>query len=389
MIAIEDAEKILNEVMIKPGLEQVSLMDSLKRVLAQDIVSKIEMPPFDKSAMDGFALSSDDRSEKYKIIETIAAGDTPAKAVKKGECAKIMTGAMLPEGADRVIKREIVTEQDGYMSIVEEEAVKNICYKGEDLKIGDLVLKTGSLIRPQEVAIIASMGLSAVPVYKKPLVGILTTGSEIVEPGGELGTGQIYNSNAYSLSSQLLEVGAAVEYGGIAVDDKAGIRKQVDRLFEKCDMVIISGGVSMGDYDYVPEILEEAGVKLYFQKVAVKPGKPTVFGLKGEKVFFGLPGNPVSTFVIFEIFVKPFLYRMMGYGYHPLFVKGKMKQDFKRKKTGRTAFIPVRYSDGLVEAVEYHGSAHIYALSKANGLLQVPAGVKEVPQGSTVDVRQV
>jgi len=389
MIAIEDAEKILNEIIVEPGTEQDALVDALNRVLAQDIVSKIEMPPFDKSAMDGFALSSGDHSERYKIIETIAAGDTPTKTLKKGECAKIMTGAMLPAGADRVIKREVVTEQDGYMHIVEEETIANICYKGEDLKIGDLVLKSGSLIRPQEVAIIASMGLSAVSVYKKPLVGVLTTGSEIVEPGQELGPGQIYNSNAYSLSSQLLQVGAAVEYGGIAVDDKAGIKKQVERHFEKCDMVIISGGVSMGDYDYVPEILEDVGVKLYFQKVAVKPGKPTVFGLKGKKVFFGLPGNPVSTFVIFEIFVKPFLYRMMGYRYQPLFIKGKMKKDFKRKKTGRTAFIPVQYRGGLVEAVEYHGSAHIYALAQANGLLQVPAGVKEVPQGSMVDVRQV
>ena len=218
MIAIEDAEKILNEIIVKVGTEQVPLMDSLNRVLAQDIVSKIEMPPFDKSAMDGYALSSADRSEKYKVIETIAAGNTPAKTINKGECAKIMTGAMLPQGADRVIKREIVTEQDGFMRIVEEEPVKNICYKGEDLKIGDLVLTSGSLIRPQEVAIIASMGLSAVSVYKKPLVGILTTGSEIVEPGGELGAGQIYNSNAYSLSAQLLRIGAAVEYGGIAVD---------------------------------------------------------------------------------------------------------------------------------------------------------------------------
>jgi molybdopterin molybdotransferase len=389
MIAIEDAKKILNEVTVNPGAEQVPLMDSLNRILAQDIVSGIEMPPFNKSAMDGYALSSEDHSEKYKVVEIIAAGAIPAKALKKGECAKIMTGAMLPVGADRVIKREVVTEQDGYMHIEAEESIRNICYRGEDLKTGDLVLKSGTLIRPQEVAVIASIGAASVPVYKKPLVGILTTGSEIVEPGEKLGAGRIYNSNAYSLSSQLLQIGAAVEYGGIAVDDKAGIREQVDRLFEKCDMVIISGGVSMGDYDYVPEILEEAGVKLYFQKVAVKPGKPTVFGLKGEKVFFGLPGNPVSTFVIFEIFVKPFLYRMMGCDFKPLFLEGVLKQDFKRKKTSRTAFIPVQYHDGMVDVCEYHGSAHIYALSQANGLLEVPAGVNEVPQGSIVDVRQI
>lgn len=389
MIPIEDAEKILNGIKVKPGMETVPLMESLNRVLAEDIISRIEMPPFDKSAMDGFALSSKDNSQKYKIIETIAAGDIPAREIKEGECAKIMTGAMLPQGADRVIKRENTVEKEGYMHILEDEDVTNICYKGEDVKIGDLVLTSGTVIRPQQVAIIASMGLSPVPVYRKPVVGILTTGSEIVEPGEELQRGQIYNSNAYSLSSQLHQIGADVEYGGIALDDKEGIREQITRLFEKNDMVIISGGVSMGDYDYVPGILEELGVRLYFQKVAVKPGKPTVFGIKGDKVFFGLPGNPVSTFVIFEIFVKPFLYRMMGHCYKPLFIKAVMKKDFKRKKTKRTAFIPVIYSDGFVEAVEYHGSAHIHALAQASGLLQIPAGVKEVLKGSTVDVRQV
>jgi molybdopterin molybdotransferase len=389
MIPIKDAEKIVNDINLKPKIERVPLPDSLHRVLAKNIVSQINMPPFDKSAMDGFAFSSKDDSQRYKIIETIAAGDIPGEGIRKGECAKIMTGAMLPEGADRVIKREITAERDGYMHIVEEESVKNVCRKGEDVKIGDTVLKAGVLIRPQEVAIFASLGLASVPVYKKPLVGILTTGSEIVEPGRELASGQIYNSNAYSLSAQLCQVGADVEYGGIAVDDEAGIRKQVTRLFEKCDVVIISGGVSMGDYDYVPGILVKLGVKLYFRKVAIKPGKPTVFGVKGDKVFFGLPGNPVSTFVIFEIFVKPFLYRAMGHDYQPPFIKAVMKHDFKRKKSGRTAFVPVKFGEGFVEVVEYHGSAHIYALAKANGLLQIPAGVNEVLKGSTVDVRQV
>jgi molybdopterin molybdotransferase len=257
------------------------------------------------------------------------------------------------------------------------------------VKTGDSVLQAGTLIRPQEVAILASLGLASVPVYKKPRVGILATGSEIVEPGRELSSGQIYNSNAYSLSAQLYRVGAEVEYDGIAADDESGITKQVTRLFEKCDVVIISGGVSMGDYDYVPGILEELGVKLYFQKVAIKPGKPTVFGVKDGRFFFGLPGNPVSTFVIFEIFVKPFLYRMMGHDYRPNLIKAVMKHDFKRKKSGRTAFVPVKFGDGFVEVVEYHGSAHIVALAKANGLLQIPSGINEVLKGTTIDVRQV
>ncbi len=145
----------------------------------------------------------------------------------------------------------------------------------------------------------------------------------------------------------------------------------------------------MGDYDFVPQVLEEMGVKLHFQKVAVKPGKPTVFGTRKDTVFFGLPGNPVSTFVIFEIFVKPFLYRMMGGQYEPLLVKGEVRKDFKRKRSERTAFIPVKYQNGLVEFIDYHGSAHINALSEANGLLRIPSGVKAISNGSMVDVRPI
>lgn len=389
MIRVEDAEQILNGISVEPGIEEVPIMESLNRVLAKDIVSSIEMPPFDKSAMDGYAFSSKDDSSRFKIVETIAAGDTASIPIKKGECAKIMTGAMLPAGADRVIRREITQEQDGYMQILEQEAAANICYRGEDLRIGDVVLKAGVLLRAQHLGMIASLGLDILPVYRKPRVGVLTTGSEVVEPGKELGRGQIYNSNTYSLSAQLLQSGVDVECGGIVPDDKDAIKKRIAALFEKCDMVIISGGVSMGDYDYVPAILEELGVKLYFEKVAVKPGKPTVFGMKEKKFFFGLPGNPVSTFVVYEIFVKPFLYRMMGHDYRPPVIKGVMKQDFKRKKSERTLFIPVGYRDGFVEMLEYHGSAHIYAFSQAAGLLCIPAGVKEILKGSTVDVRQV
>jgi molybdopterin molybdotransferase len=391
MIPIEEANKILSEIKIKMDseIEGVSLLDSLDRILARDIVSEINMPPFDKSAMDGFALSTKDPSEKYRIIETIAAGDIPQKQINPGECTKIMTGAMLPIGADRVIKKEVVDEQEGYMKILEQEKVLNVCYKGEDVEVGNIVLRRGSRIRPQETGILASMGINQVQVYRKPVVGIITTGSEIIEPGGNLQEGQIFNSNAYSISAQVKRLGANVRYGGIVRDDKTIIKNQIEKLLEEVDMIIISGGVSMGDYDYVPGILDELGVKLYFQKVAVKPGKPTVFGTKGNKVFFGLPGNPVSTFVIFEIFVKPILYKLMGFHYEPFLLKAKMKTNFKRKRSERTAFIPVKYANGGVEPIEYHGSAHIYALAGANGLLEVPSGTKEFKKGTDVHVRQI
>jgi len=390
MIPVEEAEKILNKITFRLETEEVALMDSLGRVLGQDIVSGISMPPFDKSAMDGYAVSSSDNPKKFKIVEVIAAGDVPQKSVGKGQCSKIMTGAMLPPGTDRVIKKEVTEEKDGYMYLTGEDNNINICFLGEDVKPGDIVLGAGHLIRPPEIGIIASMGLRTFQVYKKPRVGIVTTGSEIVTPGQRLSKGQIYNSNTYSISAQVVQTGAEVTFAGIVSDDKERIKEKISNLLAECQMVLISGGVSEGEYDFVPGILKDSGVKLHFDKVAIQPGKPTVFGTLGNILVFGLPGNPVSTFTIFEVFVKPVLYRLMGHNYTPLLLKGIMKKDFKRKRSARTAYVPVRYdNEGFVESVEYHGSAHLTALSQANALLKVPTGVNDVLKGSVVYVRQI
>lgn len=389
MISIEDAEKILKSFKIKPVPEKIPVLESLNRILAHDIVSEINMPPFDKSAMDGYAVSSADCSESLRIVETIFAGSIPDKTISRGECSKIMTGAMLPRGAEKVIKKEIVEEKDGYAFVVGNDKNINICLKGEDIKAGDTVLRSGIRIGAPEVGIIASMGLNSVEVYKKPLIGLLTTGSEIVEPGKKLKDGQIYNSNAFSISAQLLQIGLNIKYGGIVSDEKPELKKQISSIISETDVVIISGGVSVGDYDFVPDALAELGVDLHIRKVAVKPGKPTVFGTKGKKIFFGLPGNPVSTFVILEIFIKPFLYRMMGHDYSPLRISGILNSDIKIRDSSRSSFIPVSYMDGFVEKIEYHGSAHLNALAAANGILQVPAGVREILKGSAVNVRQI
>lgn len=390
MILVEEAENILNNITFRPETEEVSLTDSLGRILGRDIVSGISMPPFNKSAMDGYALSSGDDSPKFKIVEVIAAGSVPSREIAKGECAKIMTGAMVPRGADCVVKKEVTEEKDGHMIITGEDKNVNICYLGEDVKPGDIVLKAGCIIRPPELGIIASMGLDTLEVYKKTRVGIVTTGSEIKEPGQKLETGQIYNSNAYSISAQVRQTGADVQYAGIVSDDKDIIAREIENLLSGTQMVLISGGVSVGEYDFVPQILENLGVRLHFDEVAIQPGKPTVFGTRGEVLIFGMPGNPVSTFTIFEVFVKPVLYKTMGHNYTPPVIKGVMNKDFKRKRTVRTVFVPVRYNmDGQVEPVEYHGSAHLTALSEANGILKIPRGTTQVLKGSTVYVRQI
>jgi molybdopterin molybdotransferase len=300
-----------------------------------------------------------------------------------------MTGGMLPPGADAVVRKEWTEEADGWMRITRPEESPNVCLKGEDVRPGDVVLKKGVRIRPQEIGILASLGMRTVPVFAAPTAAVIATGSEIVEPGRPLAKGRIYDSNSYSLAAQAVRAGAAVKIRRRVADRPALIRKALAAALERCDIVLISGGVSAGDLDFVPGILRELGVDLHFEQVAVQPGKPTVFGTRRGQIVFGVPGNPVSTFVIFEVFIRPVLDRMQGLDDGPFFVRAEMEKDYLRRRTERAAFVPVRVRDGLVVRPDYHGSAHIGALGGADGLLYVPQGHSGFAAGSRVDVRLV
>jgi len=389
MISIDDALNIMNELNTEPKTELISLFDALGRVLAEDIISKINMPPFDKSAMDGYAIIAEDTSEKFKVIEIIAAGKSPKHELNTGQCSKIMTGAPMPKGGNKVLKVELTREKEGYMYPTGMDRVNNICYLGEDIKIGDKVLGSGIKLNASSVGVLASMGLKKVLVYKKINIGLVTTGTEIVEPGLDLKNGQIYNSNAYSIYSQLKDTCAIINYAGIVGDNKESTKKTLAKVIEASDVIVISGGVSMGDFDFVPIVLKELGVKIHFDRVAIKPGRPTTFGTIGAKAVFGLPGNPVSTFVISEVFVKEMVYRMMGHKYKPVELSGILKTNYKRKKTGRASYIPVIYDRGIITIPEYHGSAHLGVLPKANALLLIKKGVDEIKEGMQVNVRQI
>jgi len=387
MITVEEALAAVKRVKVASRAESVPLPIALGRVLARDLVSRIAMPPFDKSAMDGYAVNSRDASESFRIVGLIPAGGVPSKAIRNGECAKIMTGGMLPRGADLVVRRELALEDGGHVRFTGRDDGPNICPKGEDVKPGDIVLRKGALLRPQEIGILASMGAAEVDVFERPAVGIIATGSEIVAPGKRLLPGRIHDSNSFSLAAQAESCGAAVRMRRRAADAPESIRRVVSSALETCRLVLISGGVSAGDFDYVPEVLRDLGVRIGFEQIAVQPGKPTVFGTRGGTIVFGMPGNPVSTFVIFEVFVKPILYRMMGRAYEPLAVSGTLTRALLRRRTERAAFVPVRVSGDRVERPEYHGSAHLQALAEANGLVYIPSGSEGHPEGSRVDVR--
>ena len=333
MIDFEVALNIVLESAIKLDTEKLSLEQSINRILAEDIHADIEMPPFNKSAMDGFACKREDTDNLLEIIETIPAGYTPQKSIGKNQCSRIMTGGMVPEGADCVIRLEdIELVRENYVRILATMQNNNIAYKGEDVKLNQKVLSKGIQIKPQTIAVMASVGYVNPLVYKKPVVGVISTGSELVEPNELPGSSQIRNSNSYQLVAQINHMNCIPKYYGIAIDTEEDTTLKITKALKECDVVLLSGGVSMGDFDFVPKVFTKLGIEIKFEQLAVQPGKPTTFGLYNNKRIFGLPGNPVSSYVQFELMVKPLLYKMMGHEYKQENIFLPMGKEFKRRK---------------------------------------------------------
>lgn len=390
MIQFEEALNIVLSYSVLLESETVEMSNSTARVLAEDIISDMDMPPFNKSAMDGYACRRADLQNKLEVLEIIAAGQVPTFRIGANQCTKIMTGAMIPEGADCVIMVEHTCETTkGHIEFTAKNTANNICYVGEDIKKGETALEKGLLIRPQHIAVMASVACTRPRVYRKASLGILSTGDELLEPQAMPETGKIRNSNAWQLISQAQAMNVEPHYFGIAPDEEKQTLTLIQKAMDVCDVVLLTGGISTGDYDFVPAVLEEAGFTLQFKSLAVQPGRPTLFGTnKEEKICFGLPGNPVSSFNQFELLVKPLLYKMMGHNYQPVILRLPMAADYRRKKRERLSFIPVILNkQGEVSPAEYHGSAHINALTQAYGLMSIPIGTLEIKKGELADVR--
>lgn len=389
MIPFDEAVCIVMDTALPMDSETVPLAQSLGRILAQDVLSDIDMPPFDKSAMDGYACRKRDIKNELTVVEIIQAGQRPEKAIGENECSKIMTGAMVPEGADCVIMvehTEVVSENT--IRFVKEQTKGNICFRGEDIRTGDTVLCKGALIQPQHIAVLATVGCSAPRVAIKPRVGVIATGSELVEPSEKATGAKIRNSNGWQLAAQVEQTGCTATNYGIAEDTPEALDTAVKKAVSENDVLLLSGGVSMGDFDLVPGILKQNGFDLLFDRVAIKPGKPSTFGVAGKLRCFALPGNPVSTFIQFETLIKPFLYKMMGHTFRPKTVTAKIQCDLNRKPTDRTNVIPVHFtSSDEVKPVDYHGSAHINAMCNTDGFILVPATETAIRKGDPVDVR--
>ena len=391
MLPFDEALRIVLDSTHRLADERIGIQHAVNRVLAEDVTSDTNIPPFDKSLRDGYTCRKADLANELAVVETIPAGYVPTKRIGPNECAKIMTGGMIPQGADCVLMKEHVeTPEKNTVRFVGEWTTNYISRKAEDVMSGELVLKKGILLKPYHIAVLASVGHTQPLVSKVPRVGIMATGNELIDPASKPKLSQIRNSNSYQLAAQMHDMDVAVTDYGIAEDTE----KAIDRTFKKAigenDVVLVSGGVSVGDFDYVPEVFRRNDFNLLFEKIAVKPGKPTVFGVSDKRYCFGVPGNPVSTFVQFEILIKPFLYKLMGHDYQCHHLRMTLDESIRRKDTERQEWFPVSITEaGMVQPIDYHGSAHINSLSYADGLICIDVGVAEIQKGTNVQMRLI
>ncbi|HEY9594506.1 MAG TPA: molybdopterin molybdotransferase MoeA, partial [Spirochaetia bacterium] len=350
--------------------------------------SPADSPPFDKALMDGFAIGADDGSPAYRVVATVAAGSTTAVTVRRGECARIMTGAPLPPGTGRVIRREFVEERDGLVTVRTEETVPNVARRGEGRAAG-AVLLTPRLLRSPDIGILAGAGVAAVDVAVPPVTGVLVTGSELVPPGAAAGPGRIHDGNGPQLAAQLSAMGCAPLMLGAVGDEHDATAARITAGLDTCDVLLVTGGVSVGDFDLVPRCLAEAGAEMLFHGIALKPGKPTLFARRGGHFVFGIPGNPVSAFVVFEVLVKPFLFHWMGLDAEEPVFAAVLEAPLRRRDTDRVELLPVSVREGRAVPIELKGSWHVAGLDGADGFVRMEKGVAELPEGTIVGVRPI
>ncbi len=393
MISVEAAKQMVREKV--PRLdrqEQIMLEDATGRVLAEDVCVDMDFPPFNRCNMDGYAVVSSDGEGDFELLETVPAGAVPKAKVASGKVSKVMTGAPLPEGADAVVPVEKTTQakNDNVRILKQAQAWENVTTRGLELKKGDRILEKGARLRPQEISMLASAGCSQPSVFRFPTVAVLATGSELIEPDEKPGPGKIRNSNSYGLMAQCQNIGLPVHFLGVVHDDPEHLREKIKEGLER-DVLLLTGGMSMGDFDIAPDILRESGVHFWFERVRIKPGKPVHFGTtKTGSVVFGLPGNPVSTMVIFNQLVKPALQSLMRLpSEEGIREQGVLALDYRRKDSSREEYLPVYVQkeggQWTIQLIRYLGSGHMMALTKANALMKIDVGVNDISSGSACE----
>jgi len=397
MISVREAlDQVLRDLP-RLGGEQVALPRATGRVLSDGVCAARDVPPFRNSAMDGYAVrgadvgeASPERPVRLRVLETVGAGGFPSCSVEPGTATKIMTGAPMPDGADTVVRVEDTRDADGTVEIsAAARRGANVRHAGEDVRAGEVVLDRGRRLRPADIGLLASIGVTAIRVSCRPRVAILATGDELVDAGQPLGRGQIVNSNAYALAAAVEEAGGVPVMAGIVRDRPELIRTAFEEAF-RADVVLSTGGVSVGSFDYVRSILRELRVEERFWQVAQRPGKPLTFGVRDRTPVFGLPGNPVSSMVCFYVYVMPALRMMMGLERVHLPTTSATMAEALPKAPGLTEFIRCRLDgppdDLRARSTGTQSSGVLRSLSLGDGLIVAPAQIALLEEGSRVRV---
>ncbi len=368
------------------GTEETVLLEAYNRVLKENVVSTLDIPPFNRSTVDGYAVRAQDtfgadenQPVILKVAGTVSVGEQPKVKVEKGETVEIVTGAPIPQGTDAVVMVEDTERTDDQLHVFTSVTVnENVMKKGSDIKNGETILKSGQILGSSEIGVLAALGKTTVKVSKLPMVAVLSTGAEVTEPGKELPAGKIYDINAYSLSTAVQECGGKPVYFGVVPDDKEALAKTLECAVASADMVITSGGVSVGPKDYTPQIVDalgKPGVVVY--GIAVKPGKPTTVGFVGEKPVFSLPGHPTSALLIFYLLARPLLLRLAGRSVTELKMVRAVAGSRMFSAKGRRTFVMVKLEFDkdcrlIAEPVETGASGAITTLARADGFVEIP-----------------
>ena len=387
MISVEQALSIVkNNSFATSNFEIKKIQEALGFTLFEDITSPINMPPFRQSAMDGFAININGK-KTYTIIGEIKAGDGHHPILKIGEAVRIFTGAPVPDTANAVVIEEKVTVENSTLNInTEVSKNQNIRPLGEQVIKGEIALRKGTRLNPAGLAFLSALGIEEVKVFKSPSIAVVVTGNELVEPGQNLGYGQIYESNTAMLSSALSGLGFKDISSYKVKDNFKATFDLLDEVITKHDVVLISGGISVGDYDFVGKALNELGVEQRFYKVHQKPGKPLFFGKKGTKSIFALPGNPAAALSCFYIYVYPTLQIMCGDKDFSLIRTTGLSQSNYVKKSGRPEFLKAIFDDGKVEILEGQNSSMLHTFALANALVYLPDNLNSININDNIEV---
>ncbi|UJP63598.1 molybdopterin molybdotransferase MoeA [Mongoliitalea daihaiensis] len=388
MISVKQAKEILQHQIPSKRVGKVSLRDAAGLVCGEDIFSPIDVPTFDNSAMDGYAIAWEQGIQSWELEGEIAAGAKEASPFVEGKAVRIFTGAPIPEGADTVIQQEWVTISGNTISLHNQVPEKgmHVRKKGAQTRIGDCILPKGTFITPGGIGLLASVGMTQISVFLPPRVTVIITGSEIKEVGETLEHGQIYNANGPVLETYLRQEGIQ-EMNFISVEDHAvSVQEAIQTALSNTDLVLLSGGISVGDYDFVKEGLEKEGVLELFYKIKQKPGKPIFAGIKGQQLIFALPGNPASVITCFNQYVKPAIHQWMG-----------KKADWEsktflplaspvKKSPNLTFFLKVKIADNQVQILPGQESFNLIAFAQADGFTEIPEGVDFLDAGEQVAI---